>query len=84
MAVFRSAHTSWLKKFCALAATAAMLGAAGTAATQVIRSSEKKIDPAAVYMQPVPGLTHSQLQKFKAGEKQFKAPWVVLPLLGGE
>lgn len=84
MAVLRSVRTSWLKTFCVLVVAAAMLGTAGTAATQVIRSSEKKIDPTAVYMQPVPGLTHSQLQKFKAGEKQFKAPWVVFPLLGGE
>jgi CxxC motif-containing protein (DUF1111 family) len=52
--------------------------------SQVIRSGPKPIPPEAVYMQPVPGLTHSQLQKFKAGEKQFKAPWVVFPLLGGE
>ncbi len=52
--------------------------------SQVIRSAPKPIAPEAVYMQPVPGLTHSQLQKFKAGEKQFKAPWVVFPLLGGE
>ncbi len=52
--------------------------------SQVIRSAPKPIPPEAAYMQPVPGLTHSQLQKFKAGEKQFKAPWVVFPLLGGE
>lgn len=52
--------------------------------SQVIRSAPKPVPPEAVYMQPVPGLTHSQLQKFKAGEKQFKAPWVVFPLLGGE
>ena len=52
--------------------------------SQVIRSAPKPIPPEAVYMQPVPGLTHSQLQKFKSGEKQFKAPWVVFPLLGGE
>ena len=52
--------------------------------SQVIRSAPKPIPPEAVYMQPVPGLTHSQVQKFKAGEKQFKAPWVVFPLLGGE
>ncbi len=51
---------------------------------QVIRSAPKPVAPDAVYMQPVPGLTHTQLQKFKAGEKQFKAPWVVFPLLGGE
>ena len=52
--------------------------------SQVIRSTPQPVPPEAVYMQPVPGLTHSQLQKFKAGEKQFKAPWVVFPLLGGE
>ena len=52
--------------------------------SQVIRSAPKPIPPEAAYMQPVPGLTHSQVQKFKAGEKQFKAPWVVFPLLGGE
>ncbi len=84
MAVLPRFRPSWLNKLCVAMAAGIMLGAAGTAATQVIRSSEKKIDPSAVYMQPVPGLTHSQLQKFKAGEKQFKAPWVVFPLLGGE
>ncbi len=84
MAVLPGWRTSWMNKLCAATAAVVMLGAAGSAATQVIRSSEKKIDPNAVYMQPVPGLTHSQLQKFKAGEKQFKAPWVVFPLLGGE
>ena len=52
--------------------------------SQVIRSGPKPVPPEAVYLQPVPGLTHSQLQKFKAGEKQFRAPWVVFPLLGGE
>ena len=36
--------------------------------SQVIRSAPKPIPPEAVYMQPVPGLTHSQLQKFKSGE----------------
>jgi CxxC motif-containing protein (DUF1111 family) len=63
---------------------AAALAVAGTAATQVIRSSEKPIDPSLVYMQPIKGLSHSQLQKFQAGEKQFKNPWVVFPLLGGD
>ena len=54
------------------------------ASSQVIKSSPKAIAPNAVYMQPVQGLSHEQLQKFKAGEKQFRAPWVVFPLLGGE
>jgi CxxC motif-containing protein (DUF1111 family) len=67
-----------------IALATAALSIAGTAATQVIRSTEKPIDPTAVYMQPIKGLSHSQLQKFKTGEKQFKAPWVVFPLLGGE
>jgi len=62
----------------------AALGVAGTAATQVIRSTEKPIDPSNVYVQPIKGLTHLQLQKFQAGEKQFKNPWVVFPLLGGD
>lgn len=52
--------------------------------TQVIRSEPKPVRPDEVYLQPLPGLTHSQLQKFKSGEKQFRAPWVVFPLLGGE
>ena len=84
MTVLPSLRYSWLWKLCAVTAAAVALGTAGTAATQVIRTNEKKIDPNALYMQPVPGLTHSQLQKFKAGEKQFKAPWVVFPLLGGD
>jgi hypothetical protein len=46
----------------------AALGVAGTAATQVIRSTEKPIDPSNVYVQPIKGLTHLQLQKFQAGE----------------
>ena len=52
--------------------------------TQVIRSGPKPVKPDEAYLQPLPGLSHSQLQKFKAGEKQFRAPWVVFPLLGGE
>ncbi len=54
------------------------------ASSQVIKSSPKPIDPNAVYIQPIKGLSHVELQKFKAGEKQFRAPWVVFPLLGGE
>lgn len=52
--------------------------------SQVIRSAPKPVSPDAVYLQPVAGLTHAQRQKFMAGEKQFRAPWVVFPLLGGE
>jgi len=52
--------------------------------SQVIRSAPKPISPDAAYLQPVAGLTHAQRQKFMAGEKQFRAPWVVFPLLGGE
>ena len=63
---------------------AAACAVAGTASTQIIRSTEKPIDPSMVYMQPIKGLSHSQLQKFQAGEKQFKNPWVVFPLLGGD
>ena len=63
---------------------AAAVAVAGTASTQIIRSTEKPIDPSMVYMQPIKGLSHSQLQKFQAGEKQFKNPWVVFPLLGGD
>jgi len=33
MAVLRDVRTSWIKKFCVMTAAAAMLGAAGTAAT---------------------------------------------------
>ena len=82
--VFRLLNYPVLKRSAFVLLTAAALGVTGTAATQVLRSSEKPIDPAAVYMQPIKGLSHSQLQKFKTGEKQFKAPWVVFPLLGGE
>jgi len=63
---------------------AAACAVAGTASTQIIRSTEKPIDPSMVYMQPIKGLSHSQLQKFQAGETQFKNPWVVFPLLGGD
>ena len=62
--------------------TASML--VKNASSQVIKSSPKAIAPNAVYMQPVQGLSHEQLQKFKAGEKQFRAPWAVFPLLGDE
>ena len=82
--VFRLLNYPVLKRSAFVLLTAAALGVTGTAATQVLRSSEKPIDPGAVYMQPIKGLSHSQLQKFKTGEKQFKAPWVVFPLLGGE
>jgi CxxC motif-containing protein (DUF1111 family) len=82
--VFRLLNYPVLKRSAFVLLIAAALGVTGTAATQVLRSSEKPIDPAAVYMQPIKGLSHSQLQKFKTGEKQFKAPWVVFPLLGGE
>ena len=52
--------------------------------SQVTRSVPKPIPPNEAYLQPVPGLSHGELRKFRAGEKQFKAPWVVFPLLGGE
>ena len=52
--------------------------------SQVTRSAPKPIPPNEAYLQPVPGLSHGELRKFRAGEKQFKAPWVVFPLLGGE
>lgn len=65
-------------------AVAAILVLPLSVQTQVIRSAPKPIQPHEVFMQPVPGLSHQQLQKFKAGEKQFRAPWVVFPLLGGE
>lgn len=81
---FRWLRYRALRRLAFVSLTVMGLSIAGTAATQIIRSSEKPIDPAAVYMQPIKGLTHSQLQKFKTGEKQFKAPWVVFPLLGGE
>ena len=43
-----------------------------------------QLQPDTVYMQPVTGLSYAQLRLFKEGEKQFKAPWVVFPSLGGE
>ena len=52
--------------------------------SQVTRSAPKPIPANEAYLQPVPGLSHGELRKFRAGEKQFKAPWVVFPLLGGE
>jgi len=43
--------------------------------SQVTRSAPKPIPPNEAYLQPVPGLSHGELRKFRAGEKQFKAPW---------
>jgi len=50
---------------------------------QIVRSEPKPIPPNEVFLQPVPGLTYAQLRLFKEGEKEFKVPWVVFPLLGG-
>lgn len=65
-------------------AVSAILALPLSVQTQVIRSAPKPVKPDEVFIQPVSGLSHQQLQKFKAGEKQFRAPWVVFPLLGGE
>ena len=81
---FRWLTYSVLRRLAFVSLAVMGLSIAGTAATQIIRSSEKPVDPAAVYMQPIKGLSHSQLQKFQTGEKQFKNPWVVFPLLGGD
>lgn len=50
---------------------------------QIVRSEPKPIPLNEVFLQPVPGLSHAQLRLFKEGEKEFKVPWVVFPLLGG-
>ena len=50
---------------------------------QIVRSEPKPIPLNEVFLQPVPGLTYAQLRLFKEGEKEFKVPWVVFPLLGG-
>ena len=52
-------------------------------AGQILLSEPKKIPENEVYLQPVPGLSYAQLRLFKEGEKEFKVPWVVFPLLGG-
>jgi hypothetical protein len=52
-------------------------------AGQILLSEPKKIPNNEVYLQPVPGLSYAQLRLFKEGEKEFKVPWVVFPLLGG-
>ena len=84
MEAFRRLHHPVVIRALAVILAAAACAIAGTASTQIIRSTEKPIDPSMVYMQPIKGLSHSQLQKFQAGEKQFKNPWVVFPLLGGD
>ena len=50
---------------------------------QIVRSETKPIPLNEAYLQAVPGLTYAQLRLFKEGEKEFKVPWVVFPLLGG-
>jgi CxxC motif-containing protein (DUF1111 family) len=50
---------------------------------QVTRSEPKTIAPEDAYLQPVEGLSYSQLRLFREGEKEFSVPWVVFPLLGG-
>ena len=65
-------------------AITAMLALPLSGQAQVTRSAPKQIKPDEIFIQPVPGLSHQQIQKFKAGEKQFRAPWVVFPSLGGE
>jgi len=50
---------------------------------QILHSEPKKIPDNEVYLQPVAGLSYAQLRLFKEGEKEFKVPWVVFPLLGG-
>ena len=50
---------------------------------QIVRSEPKPIPLNEVFLQPVPGLTYAQLRLFREGEKEFKVPWVVFPLLGG-
>ena len=50
---------------------------------QIVRSEPKPIPLNEAFLQPVPGLSYAQLRLFKEGEKEFKVPWVVFPLLGG-
>tara|TARA_E500000331_G_scaffold87365_1_gene82924 strand:+ start:11730 stop:13100 length:1371 start_codon:yes stop_codon:yes gene_type:complete len=53
------------------------------AQAQISRSKPKPMAPQDAYLQPVAGLSYSQLRLFREGEKEFKVPWVVFPLLGG-
>jgi len=53
------------------------------ARAQVTRSETKPVAPQDAYVQPVEGLSYSQLRLFREGEKEFGVPWVVFPLLGG-
>jgi CxxC motif-containing protein (DUF1111 family) len=53
------------------------------AQAQITRSKPKPMVPQEAYLQPIAGLSHSQLRLFREGEKEFKVPWVVFPLLGG-
>lgn len=69
-----------LASLCALAA----LLLPAVSQSQVTRSAPKPIPVTEAYLQPIPGLSHGELRKFRNGEKQFRAPWVVFPLLGGE
>ena len=53
------------------------------AQAQITRSAPKSMPPQDAYLQPVVGLSYNQLRLFREGEKEFKVPWVVFPLLGG-
>ena len=61
-------------------ATASLLS---DAEAQITRSEPKPMPPQDAYLQPVVGLSYDQLRLFREGEKEFKVPWVVFPLLGG-
>ena len=41
----------------------------------------RAIDANAVYMQPISGLSETQLKQFRAGEKLFRTSWILFPSL---
>ena len=47
------------------------------AQAQISRSKPKPMAPQDAYLQPIAGLSYSQLRLFREGEKEFKVPWVV-------
>ena len=68
---------------CGVLITLAVTALLSDAQAQITRSAPKPMPPQDAYLQPVVGLSYSQLRLFREGEKEFKVPWVVFPLLGG-
>ena len=68
---------------CGILMTLAAASLLSDAEAQITRSEPKPMPPQEAYLQPVGGLSYDQLRLFREGEKEFKVPWVVFPLLGG-